>query len=281
MAVPPLSIEELLGEADLVVSGRVTAVQVSNMTSEDQEYIDARYRVSLAVYEIDKGTVPDGGKRIDFHGWRAMDRPFGWAGGGGTIKQEPQEGQKVQVYLKREPSGWTLFSDSGFKVLSSYDKVRAGGAAKLVVEIRSAIERLTTLGQPDVDAISVAVGTPLTRTNPDASPTDPMRYFEGTFEEGPFRAVDLRMNIRDGSIFLVLPVRKDCVIHDDEIAPGTDGTLRGGNVNPDIPPEGQVAYYYETAGLRLAFSFTASSRRLTSVSIEWPKRTPLRNIPKA
>jgi hypothetical protein len=274
MARPPLFIKELFGEADLVLSGRITAVQVSNMTSEDPEYVDAQYRVSLAVDEIDRGTVPDAGKRIDFHGWRAMARPFGWAGGGGTIKQEPLQGQKVQVYLKREPSGWTLFSDSGFAVLSAYDKVRSGGAATLVVEIRSAIERLTTLSQPDVDAISVAVGIPLTRTNPDASPTDPMRYFEGTFKDGPFRAVDLRINIRDRSIFLVLPVRKDCVVHDDEIAPGSYGTLCGGKVNPDIPPEGQIAHYCETADLRLAFSFTASSRRLTSVSIEWPKRTP-------
>jgi hypothetical protein len=126
----------------------------------------------------------------------------------------------------------------------------------LVVEMRSAIERLTTLGQPDVDAISVAVGIPLTRTKPDASPTDPMRYFEGTFEDGPFRAVDLRMNIKTGLVFLVLRVRKDCVVHQDEIAPHIDGTLRRVNVNPDIPPEGQVAYYYEEAGLRLAFSFT-------------------------
>jgi hypothetical protein len=91
-----MSEAELSRTAELIVSGRVAAVQ--SRMDERGEYVDACYTVAIEVGSIEKGAIKGHGKRIELHAWRMIRRPRGWVGSGGTLRVDLKEGDNVKVY---------------------------------------------------------------------------------------------------------------------------------------------------------------------------------------
>lgn len=124
-AVQDMSEPELTSQADLIVTGRIVAVKTRTarpawVSSRDDisflerlSFTDKTYTVTLEVTAAQKGKA--GGKQVTFTGWRALKRPSGWAGPGGTIRDEPRKGQTVKVYLQNEDGTLQLMSPSGFQ----------------------------------------------------------------------------------------------------------------------------------------------------------------------
>jgi len=117
--VPPMSEDQLSQAADLVVSGRVVAVRVSQKkwTTTAGNFADANYTVVIDVNSIEKGDIGGHNHQIEFHAWREVKRPRGLVGDGGTLQTDLKRDDNVKIYLKRGAVAWELFSRSGISVL--------------------------------------------------------------------------------------------------------------------------------------------------------------------
>lgn len=109
--LPPLSPEDRLESADLIVSGQVSA------SSSRRERVTVGsnrvYTLSIKVTEVSKGDFPAGGELTALC-WKAENRPEGWVGPGGQYHL-PKQGDKGTFYLRRDthghfhllnPNGW-------------------------------------------------------------------------------------------------------------------------------------------------------------------------------
>lgn len=131
-AVQDMSEPELTSRADLIVTGRIVGVKAKTarpdwVSGRDDisfwdrlSFTDITYTVTLDVASVQKGKA--GGKQITFTGWRAVKRPEGWAGPGGTIRDQPLTGQMVKAYLENETGAWRLMSPSGFQWLCAPER---------------------------------------------------------------------------------------------------------------------------------------------------------------
>ncbi len=68
---------------------------------------------------------------------------------------------------------------------------------------------------------------------------------------------------------IILQPPEDTEIVEDDLDLDHWGEIEYLDINPEIPPEGMIAYTYETNGALVTFQFYEESRTLSSVVVEW------------
>jgi hypothetical protein len=93
-----------------------------------------------------------------------------------------------------------------------------------------------------------------------------------TFElaGGPFQGGELRLSTAGDRALLSLTPRADHPLTESDFNLRQWGQANHIDINPQIPPEGTDAYRYNINGAGLSFQFTHVTRRLRTVTIEWP-----------
>ncbi len=86
---------------------------------------------------------------------------------------------------------------------------------------------------------------------------------------GPIARVDARFERGGGRVFVVLVVAASPPIHEAALGLVTGTELPQLDIQPQIPPEGTVAYIFGPDSARVCWQFTAKTRRLRNVSIAW------------
>jgi hypothetical protein len=121
LAVPPLSEGELRGQSQVVVVGKISKLEVSEV-DEGHQFINKVYKVTVLVEKVEKGYVKkpedSGSFQVVATTWQPEHRPRGWVGPQGQ-NQTPVEGQKVRAYLKKNVEGQLEFLlPNGLEVLA-------------------------------------------------------------------------------------------------------------------------------------------------------------------
>jgi hypothetical protein len=68
---------------------------------------------------------------------------------------------------------------------------------------------------------------------------------------------------------IILQPPEDTEIVEDDLDLDHWGEIEYLDINPEIPPEGMIAYTYESNGVLVTFQFYEESRKLNSVVVEW------------
>jgi hypothetical protein len=110
-ALPPVSVETMLREADLVVIGKVESVS-TKVVKMESGWSDTNYEIAVRINILEKGWIKDSSKPLIVHGWWVRDRPRGWTGPSGHYGiTEIKRGQKLRLFLEEktfnilEPNG--------------------------------------------------------------------------------------------------------------------------------------------------------------------------------
>jgi hypothetical protein len=104
--VPMASPEELQKHADIVVTGKVQAVHVSEWRSpHDRDYVDTVFLVALSVEKVEKGEGIKAGDPLFVRSWKLKKRPKDWVGPSGH-GIAPGPGAQVRVFLQGKKDGW-------------------------------------------------------------------------------------------------------------------------------------------------------------------------------
>jgi hypothetical protein len=68
---------------------------------------------------------------------------------------------------------------------------------------------------------------------------------------------------------IILQPTDDAEISEDDLDLAPWGEIAYLNISPDVPPEGMIAYTYDSDGVLVSFHFNEESRKLDSVVVEW------------
>jgi hypothetical protein len=133
-----------------------------------------------------------------------------------------------------------------------------------VTDVWPLVVRLAALPSPDADRVGTELGARFT----GAGGNPHWAFHRAAPAAGPFAAAELRIERAGPRRLLVLESpRSSASPVDLGLAGRTDVRL---DVNPNIPPEGTVAYTVAVNGVSVAFQFTARSHRLRALSLHWP-----------
>jgi hypothetical protein len=111
-AIPPLSPAELKERADVIVVGRVKALDTRVVDFDDGK--NKVFEVDVQVVRVEKGKII--GDLVLATCWKPLERPPGWVGHQGQ-NEIPPKGGFVRLYLRDagegayeilEPNGWEL-----------------------------------------------------------------------------------------------------------------------------------------------------------------------------
>lgn len=128
-------------------------------------------------------------------------------------------------------------------------------------------DRVLALVRVEPADIAKAIGVPLKLVDQSA----PMEYYEGTFPSGALETADFRLNRKTGLAILVVKPRASETVVESQVDLTRYGPIVEISSNPRMAPEGVDAIDFDVFGVRLAFQFTRTSRKLYSVSFQWPK----------
>ena len=136
-------------------------------------------------------------------------------------------------------------------------------------EVEKVIDRLARGKDLGVGRVNEALGVDLAL----ALDSPLARRYWAAIPSGPLRDVELRVIPETGPSFLVLRANPDRpVVVSAEDLRGF-GVPRWSSLEPNAPPEGEVAECYALPGMELRVGYRARSRRLEAVSLE-QKSTP-------
>lgn len=113
-AIAPQSPEDLQDRAEVIVTGRVTAAEVStegSLLSSDWVVV-----LQMEVDAVKKGDRIGAGENISVSCWQTKRRPSGWTGGSGH-DDIPAEGSRVRMWLRSQGEGWSPLEPNGIELL--------------------------------------------------------------------------------------------------------------------------------------------------------------------
>lgn len=133
-------------------------------------------------------------------------------------------------------------------------------------DIEALSNELVQLAVPSLPAIERIVGVTFAKVKEN-------QYYEFYVGIGPdpqLADLDLRIK-KDGSgkALLVLNIAEEAQLVEDALALDRFGIEPRLDVNAEIPPEGTVALTYSLDSAEIRFQFTATSRTLRLIAIEW------------
>jgi hypothetical protein len=115
------------------------------------------------------------------------------------------------------------------------------------------------------ERFAALLGTPLTPG--EANPF--WQRYSFTLSVGAFTGGELRLNTeRDGAL-LILEPRDPPGLRREEVDRADLGPVLAVRPNPEIPPEGLITESFQKNGVQVALQWTAQSRRLYSLVLEW------------
>ena len=137
--------------------------------------------------------------------------------------------------------------------------------------VNQIIDRLAAAGLPadaaplTVERFSALLGAPLQPASADSY----WKTYTFALAGGPFRGGELRLNAAGDGALLILEPRDPPGLGLSDVNRQALGQRQGMLPNPNIPPEGIDAEYYQPGRPRLALQWTHRSHRLRSLVLEW------------
>lgn len=127
------------------------------------------------------------------------------------------------------------------------------------------VERLTAVSEPELADFEQALGgeAEAGKKNPN------WQMFDFELEQGAFERADLRLVTNGQRVRLILWTPEDSALAEGELELAGWGEPRSITVNPDIPPEGTMTYFFDVNDVKVSVQLTRDSRRLRSMILEW------------
>jgi len=121
--VPPRSQENLVQEADLIVTGTVRSVRTT-LSRDNQGQTFRNYHLMVKINTVTKGSHI--GKTVLAHGYLVIKRPEGFAGASGHYTTDDDQrlsvlkrGSQVRLYLEKSlKRGYKIVLPNGFEPLN-------------------------------------------------------------------------------------------------------------------------------------------------------------------
>lgn len=132
--------------------------------------------------------------------------------------------------------------------------------------VNQLVERLTQPGALSTARFAALLGASLTPG--EANPYWQTHTF--TLAQGPFAGGELRTNTARTGALLILEPRDPPGLGREDVDRTALGPRLGIEPNPDLAPEGILTERFQQGQARVALQWTASSRRLRSLVLEWP-----------
>ncbi len=115
------------------------------------------------------------------------------------------------------------------------------------------------------ERFAALLGTPLTPG--EANPY--WQRYTFTLPEGAFTGGELRLNTNRAGALLILEPRDPPGLVREEVDRAGLGPVLAVRPYPKIPPEGLITESFQKNGVQVALQWTAHSRRLHSLVLEW------------
>jgi hypothetical protein len=131
--------------------------------------------------------------------------------------------------------------------------------------VNALIDRLVKVEALEVGKFAELLGADIQQD--DANPF--WTFYTFQLADGPFGEGELRLNVAGDGALLVLDSREHPGLGEDDLNREALGPLQAVEPNPHIPPEGLDTESFEMNGVKVSVQWTHTTRKLTSVILEW------------
>ncbi len=131
--------------------------------------------------------------------------------------------------------------------------------------INQLVEQLIHIDALEVSRIEDALDNKLIETEQNPEST----FYEFDLKDSVFDRGEVRLAKSGDWALIILQPPDDAQIVEDDLDLDPWGEIDYLDINPDIPPEGMIAYTYESNGVLISFQFHEVSRKLSNVVVEW------------
>ena len=131
--------------------------------------------------------------------------------------------------------------------------------------INQIVEQLIHIDALEVSNIEDALDRKLIETEQNPVST----FYEFNLENSSLDHGEVRLAQSGEWAIIILQPPDDAEILEDDLDLAPWGEIAYLNISPDVPPEGMIAYTYESNGVLITFQFYEGSRKLSTVVVEW------------
>lgn len=131
--------------------------------------------------------------------------------------------------------------------------------------INQLVEQLIHIDPLEVTQIEEALDNKIVETEQNPVSTS----YEIDLKDSVLNRGEVRLAKSGEWALIILQPPEDTEIVEDDLDLDHWGEIEYLDINPEIPPEGMIAYTYETNGASVTFQFYEESRTLSSVVVEW------------
>ena len=131
--------------------------------------------------------------------------------------------------------------------------------------INQLVEQLIHIEPLEVPRIEDALDNKIVETEQNPVST----FYEFDLKDSVLNRGEVRLAKSGEWALIILQPPEDTEIVEDDLDLDHWGEIEYLDINPEIPPEGMIAYTYETNGASVTFQFYEESRTLSSVVVEW------------
>jgi hypothetical protein len=131
--------------------------------------------------------------------------------------------------------------------------------------INQMVEQLIHIDALEVSQIEDALDSKLIETEQNPVST----FYEFNLENSSLDHGEVRLAQSGEWAIIIIQPPDDAEILEDDLDLAPWGEIAYLNISPDVPPEGMIAYTYDSDGVLVSFHFNEESRKLDSVVVEW------------
>ena len=131
--------------------------------------------------------------------------------------------------------------------------------------INQLVEQLIHIEPLEVPRIEDALDNKIVETEQNPVST----FYEFDLKDSVLNRGEVRLAKSGDWALIILQPPEDTEIVEDDLDLDHWGEIEYLDINPEIPPEGMIAYTYESNGVLVTFQFYEESRKLNSVVVEW------------
>ena len=131
--------------------------------------------------------------------------------------------------------------------------------------INQLVEQLIHIEPLEVPRIEDALDNKIVETEQNPVST----FYEFELKDSVLNRGEVRLAKSGEWALIILQPPEDTEIVEDDLDLDHWGEIEYLDINPEIPPEGMIAYTYESNGVLVTFQFYEESRKLNSVVVEW------------
>lgn len=131
--------------------------------------------------------------------------------------------------------------------------------------INQLVEQLIHVDALEVPRIEEALDNKLTETEQNPIST----FYEFDLKDSVFDRGEVRLAKSGEWAIIILQPPDDAQIVEDDLDLAPWGEIEYLKIHPDVPPEGMIAYTYQSDEALVTFQFHEESRKLDTVVVEW------------